>query len=439
MHRDKHKVSIYIPCFNAEKYIKPCLEGVFSQNYPIDEVFIIDDASTDNTVGMASGFPVKIIRQSENRGLACARNVAIKNAKFDYIASLDADCVPEKNWLNNLMRHFDAKVVGVGGRLLEEHDNGPIGLWRSIHMKQGWGEKKSSSISFLFGSNCIFKKGVLKDVGGYNEKYFKNNYEDVDISTRIKNKGHVLIYEPRAEARHIKEDDISTLFDTFWNWNFHFHHKKGYYKSNKRLLLKIKENIGLANRFLKEDYNKKRRQLMYLDFLLPISLSLKDFLFFHKRSNFFDIEGENNFLGHFLGLIDLSLFYHLGANKKSLTSLINRTYSFPQNFLAFLLLNGFLLKDRFKKGIFLKEVLGYLLGEFMKERNDFMLQKLLLMIEGHGNWGDFLKKDHPGLEKKFLNIFIKNFLDWLNNLDYHLKGIFSLIEDSQKRVLKHRR
>lgn len=428
-------MSVYIPCFNAEKYIKSCLDGVLKQTYPVGEILIVDDASTDRTIDIASKFPVKIIRQPENKGLACARNTAIKNAKSEFVASLDADCVPEKDWLEKLMSNFDLKVAGVGGSLIENDTRTPIGLWRSMHMRQGWGRKKTSSISFLFGSNSVFRKKILMDINGYNEKYFKNNYEDVDISARIKKKGLRLIYEPCAEAMHIREDDVSTLFNAFWNWNFHFHCREGYYKNNKKLYLKIRENIGLANRFLREDYNKKRPQLTYLDFLLSISLTLKDFLFFYKRPNFFDVEEEGNFLVHFVNLADLSLFYHLGTGKKTLGTLIRPGDSFSQNFLVFLLVTGSVLRKRFKDTVFLKETMGYFLGRFMKKKNDFMLEKLLLMIESHEDWDGFLKKGHPNLETRFLNIFIENFKNWLDSLNYRSKNILRSIKNSQKRTL----
>ena len=100
------KLSLYIPCYNAEKYIGECLDGVIKQTYPIDEILIINDGSNDKTVSIASAYPVRIIHHNKNKSLAAARNTAFKEAKNDYVAALDADCVPRPDWLEHLIKNF---------------------------------------------------------------------------------------------------------------------------------------------------------------------------------------------------------------------------------------------------------------------------------------------------------------------------------------------
>ena len=231
------EVSLYIPCFNAAETIHLCLEAVFKQKYPLKGVLVVDDGSTDETVDIAAKYPVKIIRHKKNNGLAIARNTAIKNIKTGFIASLDADCQPESDWLKNLMKRFSsAKIVGVGGKLLETYASSVFDLWRSVHMKQYW-EDKNTMPPFLFGSNTIFRKKALMDIGLYNENY-KNNYEDVDICGRFKKAGYTLIYEPKAIAHHLKNDNICSILDTYWRWNLGYYQKKRYYSNQKRFIFK---------------------------------------------------------------------------------------------------------------------------------------------------------------------------------------------------------
>ena len=114
------KVSFYVPCFNAAKTIGPCLEAVFKQEYPVAEVIVVDDGSTDESAAIASRYPVKLLSHAHNLGLAAARNTAIKNAKGDFIASVDADCCSQSNWLWLLMQKFDdSRVAATGGPLIE--------------------------------------------------------------------------------------------------------------------------------------------------------------------------------------------------------------------------------------------------------------------------------------------------------------------------------
>ena len=59
----------------------------------------------------------------------------------------------------------------------------------------------------------------LKKIKGYNEKYM-TNYEDIDISKRLRQKGYDLIYEPNAVASHLKKDNIKTILKTTRRWSF---------------------------------------------------------------------------------------------------------------------------------------------------------------------------------------------------------------------------
>ena len=97
-------VSIITPAYNAEKYIKDTIESVIAQTYTNWEIIIVDDASKDNTVNIIKNYQlkdrrIKLISLEKNQGVANARNTAIKNAKGQYVAFLDADDVWEKEKL----------------------------------------------------------------------------------------------------------------------------------------------------------------------------------------------------------------------------------------------------------------------------------------------------------------------------------------------------
>ena len=432
------KVTLYIPCFNAEKYIEPCLKAVLGQDYPIDEILVIDDGSRDRTPELASRFPVRFIRHPENKGLASVRNSAIKNSKGDFLASLDADCVPDKSWLKSLMRNFSSKVAGVGGRLLENQHDNPVDLWRAAHMRQEWGDRKSDSISFLFGSNNVFRKKILLDTGGYDMRH-TSNYEDVDISRRVKKAGHVLIYDPRAVVCHIRRDSFFSVLDTFWNWNFGYHQEKGYYDGLEGIYLKIKENIGLGNRFMEEDFRKGKTELLYLDLLVSIYLSLKDFFFLHNKMFPSPKISRERFYVSYVSLIDLTLFYHLDSRNKSFRTLVpHRERSF-QNLFAFLLLTGKALVKEKEDRVFLERLFTYFLGNFAENRDadlDFLVKKLSLMVDLHKDWSGFLKKAHPNLDREFLSTFLRNFQKSWNSLTHDIPGLFKLIKESQEISIK---
>ncbi len=96
-------VSIIVPTFNTEKFIRQTIESVQNQTYINWEMILADDASTDNTVRIIEEFAqkdnrIKLFKLPENRGNGFARNAALEKATGKYIAYLDADDLwfPEK-------------------------------------------------------------------------------------------------------------------------------------------------------------------------------------------------------------------------------------------------------------------------------------------------------------------------------------------------------
>ncbi|AHK20218.1 glycosyl transferase [Yersinia similis] len=89
----QHKISVVIPCYNAEKTIINAIESVVKQSYPIFEIICVDDLSTDNTVKLVKNkfSDVIVIENRVNGGPAKSRNVGMEVATGDFIAFLDAD------------------------------------------------------------------------------------------------------------------------------------------------------------------------------------------------------------------------------------------------------------------------------------------------------------------------------------------------------------
>ena len=213
----KNQITFYVPTLNSEKTVKDCLESVLSLgNY---KIVVIDGGSSDNTIRLVKKVKVKLLAE-RSKHLANARNMAIKNCKTKYIAFIDSDCVINKRWLSNVMKNFSKNVAGVCVRLEEKYMKSLADKWRGFHLKQHWGNNKIKNPDFLFGSNSIFNTNALRKVGGFNEKY-KTNFEDVDISKRLKERGYDIIYEPKAVCYHLKKDNLISVLQTARRWSFY--------------------------------------------------------------------------------------------------------------------------------------------------------------------------------------------------------------------------
>ena len=114
------KISVVVPAYNEEKYIRSCIESLVKQDYEDFEVIVSLNACTDNTDGVVRGIMdeyeasevVKIVHEDE-KGVARARQRGVEVAEGKIIVSADADTVYPGDWLNKLVRHFDDSDVAL--------------------------------------------------------------------------------------------------------------------------------------------------------------------------------------------------------------------------------------------------------------------------------------------------------------------------------------
>ena len=87
------KVSIIVPIYNKEKYIKKCIDSILNQTYSNIEAIVINDGSTDNSDNIMKSYNNKIIKyySRKNHGIGATRNFGLKKATGDYIVFLDSD------------------------------------------------------------------------------------------------------------------------------------------------------------------------------------------------------------------------------------------------------------------------------------------------------------------------------------------------------------
>lgn len=213
------RITAYIPAYNVSVYLARTIEGLLAQTHPFDEILVIDDGSRDNSAEIASRYPqVTLIRHPANRGLAAARNTAMRAARNEFVASVDADVVADPNWIATLIPHLDdARVAGAGGLLVEGVQNTVADRWRRARMAQEWGPKYIRNPRFLYGCNNIFRKSAVLEAGGYNES-FRTCGEDPDLAVRLRTRGWHLVYDPSARATHMRHDSVKSILDMYWRW-----------------------------------------------------------------------------------------------------------------------------------------------------------------------------------------------------------------------------
>ena len=113
------RISVIVPAHNEEDQIVGLADSLRKQTVEPLEMILVDDASTDRTVEMASPY-FKVIALPENIGPGAARNVAMAEARGDCFAFIDADCRPYRDWVEQIEKKFvedDVKVITGGTRV----------------------------------------------------------------------------------------------------------------------------------------------------------------------------------------------------------------------------------------------------------------------------------------------------------------------------------
>jgi len=104
-------ITVIVPCYNVEKYIDKCVQSLINQTYKNLEIILVDDCSTDNTWKIINKYSknyenIKCIKNEKNRGAGYSRNIALKQAKNDYISFIDSDDYIEDNYYESMMKQL---------------------------------------------------------------------------------------------------------------------------------------------------------------------------------------------------------------------------------------------------------------------------------------------------------------------------------------------
>lgn len=130
------KISIVMPVYNKDKYIKESIESVLNQSYKDFELVIVDDASTDNSNRIIKSFKdkrIKLIELEKNVGVAEAPNTAIRNSTGNIIMRLDADDISDKYRLEKQLKYMlenDYDIVGSKFKVFCDEGKVPDGFIR---------------------------------------------------------------------------------------------------------------------------------------------------------------------------------------------------------------------------------------------------------------------------------------------------------------------
>lgn len=185
------KVSVVIPAYNEEKYIAKTIECLLNQDYKPYEIIVVDNNSVDKTAEIVKSFPNVIYLKEEIAGSSITREKGRKIAKGELIACVDADCLPDKDWLAKAVKHFtDPDLVALSGPYFY-YDMVFFQKWLSAVVQNTFYKTFHFLVYNIFKKgaviilgNTVIRSAALEKIGGYNVA-IKFYGDDTDLAIRL--------------------------------------------------------------------------------------------------------------------------------------------------------------------------------------------------------------------------------------------------------------
>lgn len=217
-------VSVIVPEFNAkEEDIKDLLVSLLASDYPVNlfEIIIVDDGSEKNhvleiikTVPNNRRIRIQFVRSKRNLGPSSARNLGAHFSKGHVLAFSDSDCVPERNWIRNIVNIFSRfpEAAAVSGPPRSWPRNSTVGKCENQLRKMSFGELKDGfkkSWGAARGGNFAIRRDVFFLLNGFDESL--RTKEDHELAQRILDSGNKIYFSNKVIIYHKNRQSLRDI------------------------------------------------------------------------------------------------------------------------------------------------------------------------------------------------------------------------------------
>lgn len=206
------KVSVLMPMYNSEKYIRKAIQSVLNQSFKDFELLILNDGSTDGSKAIALGYDdkrIKVLENESNQGLARTRNRLFAEASGEYIAWLDSDdiALPERLrvQVDFLDKHPQHAFVASWARIIDSEDE-PTGNFIKSFIPNDYLFTLFLFVNYVVQSSVLLRKTMFPDTP-YDLQFPPT--EDYELWVRIAQKHLITILPMVLVDYRVHDSNIS--------------------------------------------------------------------------------------------------------------------------------------------------------------------------------------------------------------------------------------
>jgi len=207
------KISFIIPVLNGAKYIDQCLAHIESEMSADDEIIVIDNGSTDDTVSIARRRRNVRVLEYPELTVGGLRNRGAQVSSGDVLAFIDSDCLLQQGWRKGVVEILSDPAVHATGSIC---DLPPSPTW----VEKAWSASKSGSprrVEYLPSANLVIRRAAFLSVGGFDEVLVTD--EDYDIGVKITRSGGQVIDAPAVRSIHLGNSKTLAQFVRRQEWH----------------------------------------------------------------------------------------------------------------------------------------------------------------------------------------------------------------------------
>jgi glycosyltransferase involved in cell wall biosynthesis len=210
-------ISAYIPCHNNQETISGTIQSLRAQSYPISELFVVDDGSTDRSTDIVEAEGVPVVRLNENKGRGYIRALAMEQSANDFVLCCDAGKTIEPDFLARAVGWLEHdNVCAVQGRMVQPAAASVVDRWQGRHLfKSGLVEQVKHGASFVTAA-ALVKRSVVLSVGNYDVKC--RHTEDKELGERLSAAGYDIVQDPALRIIPPSSDSLADVFERRWRW-----------------------------------------------------------------------------------------------------------------------------------------------------------------------------------------------------------------------------